>query len=515
MIDWLDHMIPLKYHEAISLIERLREAAEASHSNAQRVKALAVIGRTHAAFKMNKNAISDWEEMLPLISDINSKSWLFHELGRCHLKLGMVQPLLSLALSALTLVPKTSIPTIKTAMLASIPTIETALLASIHTIDTALLASILTIETALLASIPTVETALLASIPTIETALLASILTIETALLASIPTLEIALLASIPTIETALLASIPTIETALLASILTIETALLASIPTLETALLTSIPTIETALLANIPTIETALLAKNQSFSKMELKLITKAQVYGSRCLASSKMSDDAKLAMHARTLMAEVELSHGENNKALIYLDAARCYATSPQDLEYINKFQDAILQEPRNKTLDVSFRPSGNRKTSHLASTVISKASAKITKSTVVFQVGVDTAASFARSIHGQSLIYDKSSEEIERDPKENIITEKVNNRVSCCQISSLTVMSEGGVMGKKELLTGFGKRTPHINCITRWVTQFESIGFLCARKRKGRPWTSNETVDGIQAVLHKESKEINNTD
>nr|CAD7405436.1 unnamed protein product [Timema cristinae] len=237
--------ISVGYHEAMSLIERLREAAEASHSNAQKVKALAAIGRTHAAFKMNKNAISDWEEMLPLISDINSKSWLFHELGRCYLKLGM----------------------------------------------------------------------------------------------------------------------------------------------------------------------------------------ITKARVYGSKCLASSKMSDDAKLAMHARTLMAEVELSHDENSKALIYLDSARCYATSPQDLEYINQFQDAILQEPQNKKLDVSFRPSGNRKTSQLASTVISKASVKITKSTVVFQVGVDTASSFARSIHGQSLRYDQTSETIERDPKEHISTEKVS--------------------------------------------------------------------------------------
>nr|CAD7413607.1 unnamed protein product [Timema poppensis] len=230
----------------MSLIERLREAAEASHSNAQKVKALAAIGRTHAAFKMNKNAISDWEEMLPLISDINSKSWLFHELGRCYLKLGM----------------------------------------------------------------------------------------------------------------------------------------------------------------------------------------ITKARVYGSKCLASSKMSDDAKLAMHARTLMAEVELSHDENSKALIYLDSARCYATSPQDIEYINQFQDAILQEPQNKKLDVSFRPSGNRKTSQLASTVIPKASVNITKSTVLFQVGVDTASSFARSMHARAITgLTKTTQRPAIDPPAG-----VNHQITC---------------------------------------------------------------------------------
>ncbi len=46
------------------------------------------MGRVYARNGKFKEAISVWEDKLPLASNDIEKAWLFHEIGRCYLELG-------------------------------------------------------------------------------------------------------------------------------------------------------------------------------------------------------------------------------------------------------------------------------------------------------------------------------------------------------------------------------------------------------------------------------------------
>lgn len=52
-------------------------------------------------------------------------------------------------------------------------------------------------------------------------------------------------------------------------------------------------------------------------------------------------------------------------------------------------------------------------------------------------------------------------------------------------------------------------FNKPAPHRNCISRWVRQLQETGCLCPKKSPGRPQTSAETVNRIQAAYVRSPK------
>lgn len=47
------------------------------------------IGRVYARNGKYKEALKVWAQKLPLASDSVEKAWLYHEIGRCHLELGI------------------------------------------------------------------------------------------------------------------------------------------------------------------------------------------------------------------------------------------------------------------------------------------------------------------------------------------------------------------------------------------------------------------------------------------
>ncbi|PIO30624.1 hypothetical protein AB205_0016700 [Aquarana catesbeiana] len=75
----------LKSHKKDLEIAKQRDLPEAKS------RALDNIGRVYARIGRFKEAVKVWEEKIPLATSSLEKTWLFHEIGRCYLELGLLE----------------------------------------------------------------------------------------------------------------------------------------------------------------------------------------------------------------------------------------------------------------------------------------------------------------------------------------------------------------------------------------------------------------------------------------
>jgi len=77
-----------KYKEAKHFHNQDLEIAEANNNEEGKSRALDNLGRVHARMGEFEQAIECWTTKLPMAGNALEKTWLYHEIGRCHLEIG-------------------------------------------------------------------------------------------------------------------------------------------------------------------------------------------------------------------------------------------------------------------------------------------------------------------------------------------------------------------------------------------------------------------------------------------
>lgn len=85
------HLEMENYEEALKYHEKDLKAAKKLESKEAKSRALDNLGRLYAKMGEYTKAIDAWMEKLPLSKSVLESTWLYHEIGRCHLELKYYQ----------------------------------------------------------------------------------------------------------------------------------------------------------------------------------------------------------------------------------------------------------------------------------------------------------------------------------------------------------------------------------------------------------------------------------------
>ncbi|CAH3134120.1 unnamed protein product [Pocillopora meandrina] len=85
------HLEMENYEEALKFHEKDLKAAKKMENKEAKSRALDNLGRLYAKMGEYTKAIDSWMEKLPLSKSVLESTWLYHEIGRCHLELKYYQ----------------------------------------------------------------------------------------------------------------------------------------------------------------------------------------------------------------------------------------------------------------------------------------------------------------------------------------------------------------------------------------------------------------------------------------